>query len=180
RAEAERIADLLRRAHLDEGVPWSDMAVLVRSGRSTLPVMRRLLSAAGVPVEVAADEIPLAQEPAAEKLLTALEMVVRSVEDVEWVPTPEGAEALLLSPLGGLGVTELRSLARALRQRELAAAVEERRAAAGSGELLARALVVPAALDALDAAGVQKAKGLAALIDAAREEMRAGADVESL
>lgn len=30
--ELENIADLLRRAHLEEGVPWRDMAVLVRAG----------------------------------------------------------------------------------------------------------------------------------------------------
>ena len=54
RAEAEHLADLLRRAHLEDGVAWSDMAVLVRSGRATIPPLRRALLAAGVPVEVAA------------------------------------------------------------------------------------------------------------------------------
>ena len=37
RAEAEHLADLLRRAHLEDGVPWDDMAVLVRSGRRSDP-----------------------------------------------------------------------------------------------------------------------------------------------
>lgn len=37
--ELENIADLLRRAHLEEGVPWRDMAVLVR-GRRTLDPRR--------------------------------------------------------------------------------------------------------------------------------------------
>jgi superfamily I DNA/RNA helicase len=32
RAETDHIADILRRAHLEEGVDWSEMAVLVRSG----------------------------------------------------------------------------------------------------------------------------------------------------
>ena len=180
RAEAERIADLLRRAHLDEGVAWSDMAVLVRSGRSTLPVMRRLLAGAGVPVEVAADEIPLGQEQAARPLLDALETVVRAEEDPEWLPTREVAEHLLLSPLGGLGATELRSLARALRQRELGEAVREHRMAMTSGELVARALVVPGALDEVEGVGVEKARVLRALLDEARAALQAGDDVESL
>ncbi|MBE7323501.1 ATP-dependent helicase [Nocardioides sp. Y6] len=180
RAEAERIADLLRRAHLDDGVAWSDMAVLVRSGRSTLPVMRRLLAAAGVPVEVAADEIPLGQEPAAEQLLAALETVVHAEEDESWAPTQERAEQLLLSPLGGLGATELRTLARTLRQRELAEAATERRSARSSGELVARALVAPGALDGLEAAGIDKARTLRTLLDDAREALRGGEDVESL
>ncbi|KIF03317.1 helicase UvrD, partial [Streptomyces sp. RSD-27] len=48
-AELDNIADVLRRAHLEDGVPWHDMAVLVRSGGRTLPAMRRALIAAGVP-----------------------------------------------------------------------------------------------------------------------------------
>ncbi|MBW8752508.1 MAG: ATP-dependent helicase, partial [Propionibacteriales bacterium] len=63
RAESEHIGDLLRRAHLEDDVPWSRMAVLVRSGRSTIPPLRRALVAAGVPVEVAADDTPLVREP---------------------------------------------------------------------------------------------------------------------
>ena len=37
RAETEHVADLLRRAHLEDGVGWSEMAVLVRSGRTSHP-----------------------------------------------------------------------------------------------------------------------------------------------
>src|SRR5690606_26983693 len=59
RAETEHLADLLRRAHLEDGVDWSRMAVLVRSGRNTIPALRRSLGAAGVPVEVASDDTPL-------------------------------------------------------------------------------------------------------------------------
>ena len=70
-AEAGHIADTLRRAHLEQGVPWSEMAVLVRSGRRSVPPMRRALTAAGVPVEVAGDELPLHEEPAVAPLLTA-------------------------------------------------------------------------------------------------------------
>ena len=66
------IADLLRRAHLEDGVPWSEMAVLVRSGRRSLPLLRRALGAAGVPLAAAADELPVARDPAVEPLLWAL------------------------------------------------------------------------------------------------------------
>ena len=65
RAEAEHLADLLRRAHLEDGVAWDEMAVLVRSGRQSIPPLRRSLGAAGVPVEVASDEVPLVRDPAA-------------------------------------------------------------------------------------------------------------------
>ncbi|HEX6486400.1 MAG TPA: ATP-dependent helicase, partial [Nocardioidaceae bacterium] len=72
RAETEHVADLLRRAHLEDGVPWSQMAVLVRSGRSSIPSLRRSLGAAGVPVEVASDDTPLVREPAVAVILDAL------------------------------------------------------------------------------------------------------------
>lgn len=63
-AELDGIADVLRRAHLEDGVPWSDMAVLVRAGSRSLPVLRRALTSAGVPVEIDGDDLPLRDEPA--------------------------------------------------------------------------------------------------------------------
>ncbi|MFE0641500.1 ATP-dependent helicase [Streptomyces sp. NPDC058877] len=73
-AEAENIADLLRRAHLEDGVPWQDMAVLTRAA-SALPSLRRALTSAGVPVETDAADTPLRQEPAVAPLLLALRAV---------------------------------------------------------------------------------------------------------
>ncbi|WP_329207625.1 ATP-dependent helicase [Streptomyces sp. NBC_00683] len=73
--ELENIADLLRRAHLEEGVPWKDMAVLVRAGGRSIPAVRRALTSAGVPLEVDGDDLPLRHEPAVAPLLTALRTV---------------------------------------------------------------------------------------------------------
>ncbi|MEV4790512.1 ATP-dependent DNA helicase [Streptomyces tuirus] len=73
--ELDNIADILRRAHLEDGVAWSDMAVLVRAGSRTIPTVRRALTAAGVPVDVDGDDVPLRHEPAVAPLLTALRAV---------------------------------------------------------------------------------------------------------
>ncbi|WP_452672777.1 ATP-dependent helicase [Streptomyces amritsarensis] len=73
-AELDNIADILRRAHLEDGVPWQDMAVLVRAGGRTLPAMRRALIAAGVPVETDGTDTPLRHEPAVAPLLAALRL----------------------------------------------------------------------------------------------------------
>ncbi|MBC7277075.1 ATP-dependent DNA helicase [Nocardioides sp.] len=120
RAETEHIADLLRRAHLEDGIDWSDMAVLVRSGRTSIPQLRRSLTAAGVPVEVASDETPLVREPAAAVLLDALGIVVdaavESELDERYVRS-ERCEELLTGPLGGLDATDVRALTRTLRAR---------------------------------------------------------------
>ncbi|MGW9037222.1 PD-(D/E)XK nuclease family protein, partial [Streptomyces sp. NPDC055721] len=79
-AEAENIADLLRRAHLEDGVPWQDMAVLTRAA-SSLPSLRRALTSAGVPVETDAADTPLRHEPAVAPLLLALRAVAKPVPD---------------------------------------------------------------------------------------------------
>ncbi|MFC5146265.1 ATP-dependent helicase [Streptomyces aureoversilis] len=78
-AETDNIADILRRAHLEDGVPWHEMSVLVRAGSRSIPALRRALTSAGVPVEVDGDDIPLRQEPAVAPLLTALRVVAEGV-----------------------------------------------------------------------------------------------------
>nr|WP_241248784.1 ATP-dependent DNA helicase [Nocardioides sp. KC13] len=150
RAETEHIADLLRRAHLEDGIDWSDMAVLVRSGRNSIPQLRRSLTAAGVPVEVASDETPLVREPAAAVLLDALGVVVdadvESELDERYV-RPERCEELLTGPLGGLDATDVRALTRTLRARfpDVAAHDLVRNAVLDPGFAAGRAARPPAA-----------------------------------
>ncbi|MEU6939267.1 ATP-dependent DNA helicase [Streptomyces rubiginosohelvolus] len=86
--ELENIADLLRRAHLEDGMPWQEMAVLVRAGGRSLPAVRRALTSAGVPLEVDGDDLPLRHEPAVAPLLTAL----RAVATAALRGLPEGDE----------------------------------------------------------------------------------------
>jgi superfamily I DNA/RNA helicase/RecB family exonuclease len=108
--EAALVADLLRRAHLVDGVRWSQMAVLVRSATRQLPVLYRALTAAGVPVAVAGDELPLAAEPGTRPLITLLRCALLAGELTE-----ETAIELLTGPLGGTDALGLRRLRRALR-----------------------------------------------------------------
>ncbi|MGH4018160.1 MAG: UvrD-helicase domain-containing protein, partial [Pseudonocardiaceae bacterium] len=68
--EAAWVADRLRRAHLLDGVAWADMAVLVRSTAASLPVLRRALLAAGVPVAVPRAALPVARQGAVLPLLS--------------------------------------------------------------------------------------------------------------
>ncbi|MER6200302.1 ATP-dependent DNA helicase [Streptomyces sp. NPDC001586] len=86
-AELDNIADILRRAHLEDGVPWQDMAVLVRAGGRTLPAMRRALIAAGVPTETDGTDTPLRHEPAITPLLTALRLTATAAEPEAADPT---------------------------------------------------------------------------------------------
>ncbi|MFG2830107.1 UvrD-helicase domain-containing protein [Streptomyces sp. NPDC048434] len=77
-AELDNVADILRRAHLEDGVPWGEMAVLVRAGGRSLPPVRRALTSAGVPLDIDGDDLPLRHEPAVAPLLTALRAAARA------------------------------------------------------------------------------------------------------
>jgi superfamily I DNA/RNA helicase/RecB family exonuclease len=165
RAEAERLADLLRRAHLEDGIAWDRMAVLVRSGRASIPPLRRALAAAGVPVEVASDDLPLVRDPAVLPLLDALRAVVNLDNDDPDSPEfldPGRIESLLLSPLGGLDASDLRALVRRLRTREKERPDPATRRT--SRELLRLAVVEPGFLDGIEGPDVERAGALAALL----------------
>ncbi len=91
-AELDNIADILRRAHLEDGVPWRDMAVLVRAGARSLPGVRRALTTAGVPLEIDGDELPLRQEQAVAPLLTALRVAATAAAASVAVPVASPAD----------------------------------------------------------------------------------------
>jgi superfamily I DNA/RNA helicase/RecB family exonuclease len=125
--EAAIVADTLRRAHLIDGVPWHRMAVIVRSARRQVPLLRRALVSAGVPTMVAGDEVPIAQEPGARPLLTLLRVAMEPGTLDESV-----AEELLTGPLGGTDMIGVRRLRRALKiaENEALAAVRSSDASA--------------------------------------------------
>ncbi|WP_371498951.1 ATP-dependent helicase [Kitasatospora sp. NBC_00374] len=128
--ELDTIADLLRRAHLEEGVPWGEMAVLVRAGARSIPGVRRALTSAGVPLEIDGDDLPLREEPAVTPLLLALRVCAEPVEAL----TAELAHTLLTGPLGGLDGSDLRRLGRALREEDRLALRAAARAAERGAE----------------------------------------------
>ncbi|MCK8434573.1 ATP-dependent helicase [Streptomyces sp. D2-8] len=194
--ELDNIADILRRAHLEDGVPWSDMAVLVRAGSRTIPTVRRALTAAGVPVDVDGDDVPLRHEPAVAPLLTALRAVAAaeagppepqeaerdpSSEDAPsarrdtcWLDT-ETALTLLTSSLASMDAADLRRLGRALRDEERAAGNP---LPPPSDELLAQALAEPERLAVHDPTYARGAQRLGALLRKARERLAGGGTAE--
>ncbi|OBI86247.1 ATP-dependent DNA helicase [Mycobacterium sp. 1245805.9] len=108
-AEAALIADALRRAHLIDGIPWSQMAVIVRSVPRAGARLPRALAAAGVPVAAPASSGPLSEEPAARTLLTVLAATADGLDG-------DQALALLTGPIGGVDPVSLRQLRRTLRR----------------------------------------------------------------
>ncbi|MGW2249091.1 ATP-dependent helicase [Kitasatospora sp. NPDC001660] len=187
-AELDSVADLLRRAHLEDGVPWGEMAVLVRAGARSIPGVRRALSAAGVPLEIDGDDLPLREEPAVAQLLLALrvcaEQAARDRHGDPDVPDPlttDLAHALLTGPLCGLDGSDLRRLGRALREEERAALRADGRPAAvprPAGELIREALAEPERLVALDPAHARRARDLGTLLRKVRELLVGGCTAE--
>ncbi|MDN5892563.1 MAG: ATP-dependent helicase [Nocardioides sp.] len=183
RAETEHLADILRRAHLEDAIVWSRMAVLVRSGHTSIPALRRALGAAGVPVEVASDDTPLVREPAVMPLLDALRAVVNLDEedpDSEGHLDPEQAHALLISPLAGLDASDVRALARALRVRDKEVVVQEGGTPRPSAMLLRSAVVDPDSLAGMDVSAAGRAGALGRLLRAARGQLEGGATAEEV
>lgn len=108
--EAAFIADELRRAHLRAGVPWAQMAVLVRSPVSSLPALRRAFAAAGVPLTVSGQDSPLTADPVVGMLLTVLRC-----GQLPTLLTGQVALDLLSSPVIGMDSEALRRLRRRVR-----------------------------------------------------------------
>lgn len=117
-AESGLIADALRRAHLVDGVPWSQMAVIVRSVPRAGTALARALTAAGVPVDQPPSPAPLAEHPVAAALLGVLEAVAGGLDG-------DTAVALLTGPIGGVDPVSLRQLRRTLRRADGAAPPRE-------------------------------------------------------
>ncbi|MEU8361817.1 ATP-dependent DNA helicase [Nonomuraea sp. NPDC048882] len=196
--EAAIVADALRRAHLIDGVPWHRMAVLVRSARRQVPLLRRALVNAGVPTMIAGDEVPIAQEPGVRPLLTMLRVALDPAELDEGV-----AEELLTGPLGGTDMIGVRRLRRALKIAENEAVqagdtgdaepdadgeangddeaeVPSRAGARSSGELLVAAIKDVRELTRIEPHVALPAERVAKLLATAREAARQQGTAEDL
>ena len=177
--EAALAADTLRRAHLADGVPWSAMAVLVRSAARQVPLLRRALTAAGIPVAVAGDELPLADEPGTRPLLLLLRCALQPA-----MLDDQTAAELLCGPLGGTDALGLRRLRRSLGLLAEAAGDPGRgdpgRGDPGRGDLLAPALLDPRDLAALPDSVAAPARHVARLLAVAKAAIKAGGSAEDV
>ncbi|WP_203724757.1 ATP-dependent DNA helicase [Actinoplanes durhamensis] len=170
-SETAYVAHALREAHLLDGVPWSRMAVVLRSTSLQLPSMQRALVAAGVPTVTHAEDLPLHLQPAVAPFL----LLLRCALDPGLLDE-EAAVALLHSPLGGADPLAERRLRQGLRA--LALAAGDRRP---SGELLVDAVRDPTGLDMVERRWAKPAQTVARLVVAARESAAApGATAEQV
>jgi len=162
-------ARLLREHHLARGVPWSRMAVVLRSG-ATVPPAARALALAEVPTRTSVGGRPLREDHAARSLLTVVD-----VGTGRSPLTAEGATEMLLGPFGSLDRLGLRRLRLALRAEELAGGGNR-----AADELLVEALAAPGRFATIDHRVARQAERLAVLLAALRESAAEGATIEEL
>jgi superfamily I DNA/RNA helicase/RecB family exonuclease len=112
--ELSAISRVLRREHIEHGVPWSSMVVVVRNG-SIVPHVARALAVLEVPTRTLLSERSLTEQPVAMDLIAVLAVAMGRLP-LSYQTTVE----LLTSPLVSLSTLELRRLRMALRQEELA------------------------------------------------------------
>lgn len=169
-AEAANIAELIARAHAHDGFAWSDIAVIVRSAKVSLPVIQRALVSAGIPVTVASDELPLHQDPAVMPLLDML----RAIDNPKAL-TAELSHDLLTGPLADVDQIDLRRLAAYLRKAQRAQGGQVQPSSVLIAQVLAKpGLLADVPTGELDQA-VQAVTELGNLIEQARQKMTKGA-----
>jgi len=105
--EHRAVARELRRVHLEEGVAWSELAVVVRRQGAHMTGLLRALDDAGVPRATPGGGQSLAAEPATFPYLMAMRWLARPDE------RDGSAESLLTSELARLSPASARGLVRA-------------------------------------------------------------------
>lgn len=168
-AEATAVARLLRERHVRDGLPFDRMAVVVRNG-AQVPRVARALAVAEVPTRTLVSERTIRDHPAALDLLTVLEIAL-GLKKLDQVHVTQ----LLLSPLAGLSVLELRRLRQALRHEELAAGGSRT-----GEELLVTAMSSPGDLLMLDFGPARRAGSFAQVLQQIGRDVEAGSSVEEL
>ena len=111
--EADAAAHELLRARVQDGVPWEDMAVIVRRYGGYLTALRHALNRHGVPFVVVAEAAAVAAEPANRPVIDLFRYVLRANAREQLL------ERLLLSPVVGLDPHAIRRLRREGRLRDV-------------------------------------------------------------
>lgn len=167
--EVSFVAQAMRRAHLHGGIPYSQMAVILRTPSTLTSSLQRAFSIASVPINIDADATALARHSAVKPLLQIAQIALEPKG-----ATYETLEELLYSPYGGADALGIRRLRSELRNR---AAINGESGA--FPDLLLDAIKTP--MSDLDQQIAAPALRIRALIEAARKTgSRRGAHAEDV
>lgn len=166
-AELAAVASELRAAVVHDDLRWEDLVVIARAGRTQVSAIAKELIRLGVPVDVAGDEIALAEQPVVATLLMAL-----GVAAAGGVPCGDESRLLLSSPLCGLDGTGQRQLGRQL--------LERHRTLGTSDVLLSRAFSEPTLLEGIESEAAEQTRRLGAVLRDAAALIADGAQVQEV
>ena len=105
---ANYIAHAFRRAHLRDGIPYSQMAVILRSPGAGVAAISRAFASNNIPIQIDSDALALGENPAVKPILTFAQIALGSIklELSNW----ELVEELLLSEFGGADALSMRQM----------------------------------------------------------------------
>ena len=133
--EANYIAHQFRSAHLLEGVPYSQMAVVLRSPGAQVSALVRAFAASSIPVEIDAAALSLADNPAIKPIITIAQI---ALGELKLIPSNwEQIEELLKSEFAGADAISIRQMRIALTKEQKNEAIKS------STELILDALTAP-------------------------------------
>ena len=106
--EANYIAHQFRSAHLRQGVPWSQMAVILRSPGAQVGALQRAFAMNSIPVEVDAIALSLADNPAIRPIITLAQIALGQLKLIpsNW----DQIEELLKSEFAGADAISIRQM----------------------------------------------------------------------
>jgi len=106
--EANYIAHQFRSAHLRQGVPWSQMAVILRSPGAQVGAIQRAFAMNSIPVEINAVALSLADNPAIKPIITLAQIAIGQLKLIpsNW----DQIEELLKSELAGADAISIRQM----------------------------------------------------------------------
>ena len=133
--EANYIAHQFRSAHLKDGVPWSQMAVILRSPGAQVAALSRAFASNQIPVEIDAAANSLADNPAIRPVITIAQIALGEIQlhASNW----DQIEPLLYSEFAGADAISIRQMRIALTKEQK----DENRK--NSTELILEALTSP-------------------------------------
>ncbi|MEN9351301.1 MAG: hypothetical protein RL455_242, partial [Actinomycetota bacterium] len=106
--EANYIAHQFRSAHLRQGVPWSQMAVILRSPGAQVGAIQRAFAMNSIPVEIDAVALSLADNPAIKPIITLAQIAIGQLRLIpsNW----DQIEELLKSEIAGADAISIRQM----------------------------------------------------------------------
>ena len=167
--QAAYLARALRERHVHAAVPWSQLAVIVRTDSAATRLAREL-RALQVPA-ASAGVAPVGPEDYAVRGLTLPIEIALGVTPLDHL----AAEALLTGSVGRLDAVALRRLRTGLRLEALKSELD-----VSSRELLVAAMRTPGAFSVVDSATARRARAVAELLEQVVAAARARASIEEL